>query len=44
MALNPLRRDGSVAQPAKGNIFKGPFHVPRMMIRSKLLCDEILGQ
>lgn len=39
-----LHRDGSVAQPAKGNIFKGPFHVPRMMIRSKLLCDEILGQ
>ena len=37
-----LHRDGSVAQPAKGNIFKGPFHVPRMMIRSKLLCDEIL--
>lgn len=38
-----LHRDGTVAQPAKGNIFKGPFHIPRMMIRSKLLCDEILG-
>ena len=37
-----LHRDGSVAQPAKGNIFKGPFHVPRMMIRSHLLCKEIL--
>ncbi len=37
-----LHRDGSVAQPAKGNIFKGPFHVPRMMIRSHLLCNEIL--
>ncbi|GAE20980.1 N-acylglucosamine 2-epimerase [Bacteroides pyogenes JCM 10003] len=37
-----LRRDGSVAQPAKGNIFKGPFHIPRMMIRSHLLCEEIL--
>ncbi len=38
-----LHRDGSVAQPAKGNIFKGPFHVPRMMIRSHLLCNEILA-
>lgn len=37
-----LHRDGSVAQPAKGNIFKGPFHVPRMMIRSYMLCNEIL--
>ncbi|MBN3662231.1 MAG: N-acylglucosamine 2-epimerase, partial [Ornithobacterium rhinotracheale] len=27
-----LHRDGSVAQPAKGNLFKGPFHIPRMMI------------
>lgn len=24
-----LHRDGSVAQPAKGNLFKGPFHLPR---------------
>ncbi|MBO4443819.1 MAG: AGE family epimerase/isomerase [Bacteroidaceae bacterium] len=38
-----LHRDGSVAQPAKGNIFKGPFHVPRMMIKSYLLCNEILA-
>ena len=38
-----LHRDGSVAQPAKGNIFKGPFHVPRMMIRSHLLCNEIMA-
>lgn len=37
-----LHRDGTVAQPAKGNIFKGPFHIPRMMIRSYLLCKEIL--
>lgn len=37
-----LHRDGSVAQNAKGNIFKGPFHVPRMMIKSHLLCKEIL--
>ena len=37
-----LHRDGTVAQPAKGNIFKGPFHVPRMMIRSYTLIQEIL--
>lgn len=38
-----LHRDGSVAQPAKGNLFKGPFHIPRMMIIAHLLCDEILS-
>ena len=27
-----LHRDGTVAQPAKGNLFTGPFHIPRMMI------------
>ena len=37
-----LHRDGSVAQPAKGNIFKGPFHIPRMMVQCYLLCNEIL--
>lgn len=36
-----LHRDGSVAQPAKGNLFKGPFHVPRMMILASELCKEI---
>lgn len=36
-----LHRDGTVAQPAKGNIFKGPFHIPRMMIRSYSLCNDI---
>jgi len=24
-----LHRDGTIAQPAKGNLFKGPFHLPR---------------
>lgn len=38
-----LHRDGTVAQPAKGNIFKGPFHVPRMLIKAHLLCEEILS-
>jgi len=26
-----LHRDGRVSQPAKGNMFKGPFHLPRML-------------
>lgn len=37
-----LHRDGTVAQPAKGNIFKGPFHIPRMMMYAHGLCREIL--
>ena len=37
-----LHRDGTVAQPAKGNIFKGPFHIPRMLIKSSMLINEIL--
>lgn len=37
-----LHRDGTVAQPAKGNLFKGPFHIPRMMIRGYMLCEEML--
>ena len=37
-----LHRDGTVAQPAKGNIFKGPFHIPRMMVKSKLIIEDIL--
>ena len=39
-----LHRDGRVAQPAKGNLFKGPFHIPRMMIKSYTLCKEILDK
>ncbi len=33
-----LHRDGTVAQPAKGNLFKGPFHIPRMYMK----CIEII--
>lgn len=39
-----LHRDGTVAQPAKGNLFKGPFHIPRMMIKGYQLCREMLGE
>lgn len=37
-----LHRDGTVAQPAKGNLYKGPFHIPRMMIKGYMLCQDIL--
>lgn len=37
-----LHRDGTVAQPAKGNLFKGPFHIPRMMTKAYTLCQDIL--
>lgn len=37
-----LHRDGTVAQPAKGNLFKGPFHIPRMLVVASRLCTEIL--
>lgn len=37
-----LHRDGTVAQPAKGNLYKGPFHIPRMMVKGYMLCQEIL--
>ena len=35
-----LHRDGTVAQPAKGNLFKGPFHIPRMLVKCGELCQE----
>lgn len=38
-----LHKDGTVAQPAKGNLFKGPFHIPRMMIKCCTLCEEIIS-
>ena len=36
-----LHRDGTVAQPAKGNIFKGPFHIPRMLVKAWLLTQDL---
>lgn len=37
-----LDRDGTMARPAKGDLFKGSFPVPRMMIRTWMLCNDIL--
>jgi len=35
-----LRRDGSVSNTLKGNLWKGPFHLPRM----QLMCWQLLEQ
>ena len=35
-----LRRDGTVSQTAKGNFFKGPFHLPRMLWYCLRLLEE----
>ena len=35
-----LHHDGTVAQPAKGNLFKGPFHIPRMLVKSMEILKE----
>lgn len=38
-----LHRDGRVSQPAKGSLFKGPFHLPRALLYvSELLKDSDL--
>jgi len=37
-----LRRDGRVSSPAKGNLWKGPFHLPRMQLTCWKLLDEAL--
>lgn len=39
-----LRRDGTVSLPLKGNLWKGPFHIPRAMLLCwKLLAEEPAG-
>jgi N-acylglucosamine 2-epimerase len=35
-----LHRDGTVAQTAKGNLFKGPFHLPRQ----EWVCAQLLNE
>ena len=38
-----LRRDGKPTEPpCKGNTFKGPFHLPRMLIMVDRMIDEVL--
>ena len=39
-----LRRDGKPTEPpCKGSTFKGPFHLPRMLIMADVMIDEILN-
>jgi len=38
-----LHRDGSVSVPLKGNLWKGPFHFPRMQLVCWQLLEEALG-
>jgi N-acylglucosamine 2-epimerase len=35
-----LRRDGGLSSPLKGNLWKGPFHLPRMQLQ----CWDILNR
>ena len=35
-----LLRDGRISSPLKGNLWKGPFHLPRMQLQ----CWEILNR
>lgn len=37
-----LHRDGTIAQTAKGNLFKGPFHLPRQEWYCMKLLEECL--
>ncbi len=39
-----LRRDGVVSTDLKGNIFKGPFHIPRCELENILQIKEILNK
>ena len=39
-----LRRDGSISTDLKGNIFKGPFHIPRCELENILLIKDILKE
>lgn len=36
-----LRRDGAVSSTLKGNLWKGPFHLPRMQLVCWKLLDEL---
>ncbi len=39
-----LHRDGGVSVPLKGNLWKGPFHLPRMQLRAWQLLDAMASQ
>ena len=39
-----LHRDGRISVPLKGNIWKGPFHIPRMYLMAWKTCESILNK
>lgn len=39
-----LHRDGRISVPLKGNIWKGPFHIPRMYFMGWKICESILNK
>ncbi len=38
-----FHRDGTLATEIKGNMYKGPFHIPRMYMKAIEVIDEING-
>ena len=36
-----LHRDGRISVPLKGNLWKGPFHIPRMQLYAWQILEEI---
>ncbi|MCD6272991.1 MAG: AGE family epimerase/isomerase [Deltaproteobacteria bacterium] len=36
-----LHRDGSISVPLKGNLWKGPFHIPRMQLNAWKLAESL---
>lgn len=36
-----LHRDGSVSSTLKGNLWKGPFHLPRMLLKCSQICERL---
>ena len=39
-----LHRDGRISSPLKGNIWKGPFHIPRMYLMAWKTLEQLKTQ
>ena len=38
-----LHRDGRISVPLKGNLWKGPFHIPRMQLYAWQITEELIS-
>ena len=38
-----LHRDGRISVPLKGNLWKGPFHIPRMQLYAWQILEELIS-